>query len=255
MFCVLNVKERDNSFFEKVFGSFIKDEYTVQTVPVFKGAPFYLLNVTVGKKGVSWESVISAVGKCASRLVTNRELTIPTNMNVGIYKSTVLYDKMMKNTFKYILDNNRLKNNPMSISVLDENAEYTEFTKQISAYASMLTVTTLCKEKYYFVCEEITDSTGLCPMLKSDFADAKIKIDAQRNVMTVNCNREYFNISEGCGFSVPQIYENLLPAGTEKYNFYSALYELCGVFSLGECVFDTITVNNEKKSVSDIHFS
>ena len=68
-------------------------------------------------------------------------------------------------------------------------------------------------------------------------------------------NKENINISAGVDFSVPEIYEKLLPVGINKYDFYSALYELCGVFSLGESVFDTIMVNNEKKLVQDIHFS
>lgn len=255
MFCVLNVKERDNNLFEKLFGCFVKDEYSVQTVPVFKGAPFYVLDVSVGRKGINWENVVMAVGKCSSRLITKYRIDFPDIMNIGLFESKILYDKMMKNTFLNILDRNNTKNKPLSISFFDENAEYTEYTKQLSEYASALSVTTHYKEKYYGACEEITENIGLCPVLKSDFDDATVKINGKENTMTVKGDSENLNISSGLDFTVPQIYENLLPSTVEKYNFYSALYELCGVFSLGDCFFDTIIVNNEKKSVSDIHFS
>ncbi len=255
MFCVLKVQKRRNTLFEKVFGSFIKDEYDVQTIPVFKGAPFYLMNITLGKRGMCWEDVITAVGKCSSRLVTNCEIALPQNVNVGLFKSEVLYDKMMKNTFIQILENNDTKNHPVSVSISDEKAEYTEFTKRLSLYASTLTIATQNKEKYFSVCEEITENIGLCPVLKTDFDNAKVKINTCKNIMTIDYDGQFLNIDNGENFTVPQIYENLLPDGVNKYDFYSALYELCGVFSLGNCIFENIYVNNEKKPVADVHFA
>ena len=68
-------------------------------------------------------------------------------------------------------------------------------------------------------------------------------------------DKQNINISSGDDFTVPEIYEKLLQDGANKYEFYSAVYELCGVFSLGESIFDTIIVDNEKKRVKDIHFS
>ena len=82
-----------------------------------------------------------------------------------------------------------------------------------------------------------------------------MKINTDKNVMTVICKNQNLNIFDGLDFHVPEMYEKLLPDGVEKYSFYSALYELCGVFSLEECFFDAITVNKEKKYLSDIHFS
>ena len=255
MFCVLSVRERKNSLIEKLFGCLIKDEYNVRSIPVFKGAPFFVLDVYVGKKGISWEKVIFEVGRCASRLVTENNIVLPTDMNVGIFNSKLLYDRMMKNTFLNILENNNLKKNPLSVSVMDENVQYIDFIRNLSEYASRMSITTHNKEKYYGVCKEITDNSGLCPVLKENFDDAEIKINTQKNTMTVNCCDKHINISSGYDFKVPEVYEELLPDNVNRYNFFSALYELCGVFSLGECFFDTINVNNEKKNVSDIHFS
>ena len=95
----------------------------------------------------------------------------------------------------------------------------------------------------------------MCPVLTSDFVDSHVKINTERNIMTIKTSVELVNISSGENFSVSPIYENLLPDGVCEYDFYSALYELCGVFSLGECVFNKLMVNNEKKRREDIHFS
>ncbi len=254
MFCVLKINRRNQTLFEKLFGSFIKDEYNLSTIPVFKGAPFYLLDVYVGKKGIDWEKVLLCVGKCSSRLVVNGKIEIPDNMNIGIYKSEKLYDKIIKNTFLDIIKNNTDKRNLLNISIFDEQGRYTEFTEKLSLCSSSITIATGNKEKYLDVCDKIQENTGMCPVLTNDFEDKDVKINTDTNIMTIR-KHELINISSGENFSVPSIYENLLPNGVSEYDFYSALYELCGVFSLGECVFDNLMVNNEKKSREDIHFS
>ncbi len=252
MFCVLSVKERNRTLFERFFGRFLVDDYSVSTIPVFKGAPFFMLDITTSKKEIDWENVVFSVGKCASRLILTGDLKIPDDLNVGIFKSKILYEKMMKNTYVKILENNKSK--LFKISVMDTNANNRDFVKQLSSYADSLYIFTLNKEAYSGTCEAITNETGMCPVLTNSFDNAEIKINADTLIMTI-CYGENMNISSGADFSVQHVYENLLPNGVDKYDFYSALYELCGVFSLGENIFDTIIVNNEKKNVHDIHFS
>ncbi len=252
MFYILDIKKRDNTLFEKLFGCFFRDEYDIQTIPVFKGAPFGVVSVTVGKRGVCWENVMEILGKCAQRLVVSDKIILPPNMNIGVFKSNILYDKMMKNSFVQILKNNHLEKHPLPISILDESGKNAEFTKELSNYAKTLSITTQNKEKYFHICDEITEETGMCPTVSENFADAFVKINTNENTMTVN---GYLNISNGLDFTVPEIYENLLPKGIDKYEFYSALYELCGVFSLGDMIFDYVIVNNEKKRLTSLSFT
>lgn len=253
MFCVLSVKERNKTLFEKIFGKILAPDFSVKTIPVYKGAPFFELDITTSKKEINWEDVVFSVGKCASRLILNNNMVIPENLNVGVFKSQILYNKMMKNTIINIFENN--KSRMYALSIIDKSAENTEFTKQMSKYASSIFISTLNKEKYSDICEIITGDTGVCPVLTNDFNDAQVKINTDTLTMTIHKDNENMNVSKGVDFSVPDIYEKLLPDGTDKYDFFSALYELCGVFSLGECIFDTIIVNNEKIPIQNIHFS
>ena len=103
MFCLLKISERRDNLKEKIFGGFIRDTYELKTIPVFKGAPFYKLEVTIGKKGVDWQQVTYFVGKCANRLLLDESINIDDIEDVGRYKNKVLYEKMMKNTFVRIL--------------------------------------------------------------------------------------------------------------------------------------------------------
>lgn len=255
MFTVLNITKRKNGVFEKLFGCFIKDEYNVRTVGVYKGAPFYELNVLVGKKKIDAQKIIDCVGKCSRRLVTNDFDLLPQNNDFGLFKSDKLYCKMIQNTFVEILDNNGLKNHPVSVCVVDRKAVNIDFIKRLCDYSSTLVIVTEKSEKYHLVCEEITENTGLCPIVKNNISNENIIINLDDNTMTIYTEKGRGIIENGDDFTVPEIYNYLKPNEINKYDFYSALYELCGVFSLADCVFETIRVNNEKKSVADVHFS
>ena len=249
MFCVLNIEKRPDTLREKLFGQFIKDEYNAKMIPVFKGAPFYVFNVTVGKRGVDWDKIIYIAGKCAHRLVLTNNFELPQRNDVTEFKSNLLYRKMMKNTFAHILKSFNVKK---TIAIIDTVGKSADFLYKIAPYATTLTVITDSKADYEFVCDDIQEKTGLCIVVQSSYADADVKIDVNRSIMTVNGQKNCMNISDGCNFAVPEIYQKLLPEKADKYIFYAALYELCGVFSLGECVFETITVNNEKITLSEL---
>lgn len=249
MFCVLNIEKRADTLREKLFGGFIKDEYNAKMVPVFKGAPFYYFSVIVGKRGVDWDKIIYTAGKCVRRLVLTNNTELPQRSDMAEFKSNVLYRKMMENTFAQILKSFDTKK---SVVLIDADGGSADLLYKIAPYASTLTVITENKKNYEFVRDDIQDKTGICIVVQSSVAEAEVKIDTNRSVMTVNGEKSCINITYGCDFTVPEIYEKLLPENTDKYTFYSALYELCGVFALGECVFEAITVNNKKINLCDL---
>lgn len=255
MFTVLNISKRNNNIFEKLFGCFIRDEYDVKTVGIYKGAPFYQLNVRVGNRGVNCQKILDCVGKCSKRMITNDFDLLPETDDFGLFKSNKLYNKMMQNTFVEILGANDINNSPLPICLVDEKASNTDFAERLCKYCSTLTIVTLKREKYNSVCEEITENTGLCPIFKSESNGERIVIDLDNNAMEICGENKKTIINNGEDFVVPEIYNYLKPEAINKYDFYSALYELCGVFSLADGVFETISMNNEKKSVTDVHFS
>lgn len=255
MFTVLNITKRKTNIFEKLFGCFIKDEYVVRTVGVYKGAPFYELNVTVGKREVDTQKILDCVGRCSRRIVTNNFDLLPQNSDFNLFKSNKLYSKMMQNTFVKILDNNDFKKHPVSVCVVDANGLNTDFARMLCDYSSTLMIVTEKGERYRKICDDIMEDTGLCPIMKNNVSDEKIVINLDENTMTVNNGNGSYILQSGDDFIVPEIYDYLKPKEIDKYDFYSALYELCGVFSLADCVFESISINNEKKSVADVHFS
>ncbi len=254
MFCILNVEKKKLTLFERIFRFLVQDDYVIKTIPVFKGAPFYVLDVKISEN-IDWDRVIENTGKCSKRLILNNNVEIPEDNGIGVFKSDLLYNKVFQNTALQIIKNNKRKKDLYHIAIYDKNADFTDFTTRLSMCSSKLTVVTENKEKYMDLCDDILEKTGLCISLLSDFDNAKIKIDTVRNIMSIDTTNDFLNISNGENLLANDVYRKLTPKGINEYDFYSALYELCGVFSLGECIFENVMVNNEKKLVKDIHFA
>ena len=253
MFCLLKISERKGNLKEKIFGRFIRDTYELKTIPVFKGAPFYKLEVTVGKRGVDWQQVTYFVGKCANRLLLDDSINIDDVKDIGRYKNKVLYEKMMKNSFVRILkQQNKIFE---SLCIIDKRGVSTDFLLDLVPYFEKITITTDQKQKYKKICDYILENTGLCVLLQSEIENAAVKIDSERNIMTITSKNGLFNICDGENFKVPEIYENLYDNTVDKLLFYSALYEFCGVFELADLCFETIVINGEKKGINELIFT
>ncbi len=253
MFCLLKINERRNNLKEKIFGIFIKDTYELKTIPVFKGAPFYKLEITVGKRGVDWQQVTYFIGKCANRLLLDESINIDDVKDIGRYKNKVLYEKMIKNTFARIL---KQQNKTFdSLCIIDKRGLSSDFVLDLVPCFEKITVTTDAKQKYEKICDYVLENTGLCVLLQSEMENSTVKIDTERNIMTINKENNIYNISDGEDFKVPEIYENLYDNSIDKLLFYSALYEFCGVFELAESSFETIVINGEKKGINGLIFT
>lgn len=252
MFCVLEIINDNKTCIEKFIGKIKKTKYYIRTVPVFKGAPFYVLTVETGRNGVDFNYVGECIGKCAKEILLPENVTLPEKCILSEFESDLLYGIMCRNTFLQIIKEQK---DNFDICIVDRCGEYGDFTELISIYAKKLTVVTNRKEKYEAVCERIINETGLCPLVKSEPDNAKVKIDCDRNIMSVKTGNDFMNIGKGEEFTADNVYEKLLPEFVPKIKFFSALYELCGVFSLGNSTFVTIHVNEEKKNIKDIHFT
>lgn len=250
MFCFLKIVERENTLKEKLIGRFIKDKYELKTIPVFKGAPFYKLCVTVGKRGVDWQEVSRFVGKCANRLLVSDSVIIDKTWGVGKYNNPALYSKLIQNTFVTIIK--QQKKRFETLCYIDERGIAPDNLFKLVPYFTHIVVVTDNKRKYEKVCAKILDDTGLCVTMQNKIVDSAVKIDADRNVMTIIDKSNVYNFSNGEEFKVPDVYEKLYDDSVDRLLFYSALYEFCGVFELADTSFDAITINGEKKGMNGL---
>ena len=139
--------------------------------------------------------------------------------------------------------------------MIDTEGKNKDFVISVCKFAATLSVVTENKTDYLSVCDEITELTGICPVLKNKVENENVCINTDENKITVINQDDRTDILKGDKIIMPDIYAKIIPEGVPELEFYSALYELCGVFALGDCVFEYITVNNEKKRVADVHFT
>ena len=130
MFCVLNIEKKKLTLLEKIFRFLAQDDYIIKTIPVFKGAPFYVLDVKICEK-IDWDKVIENTGKCSKRLLLNNCLEIPQDKGIGVFKSDILYNKVFHNTVLQIIKNNKRKKDLYHIAVYDKNADFIDFTTRL----------------------------------------------------------------------------------------------------------------------------
>lgn len=252
MFCVLRVEKR-RSKFRDALRLFRGDEYELKTIPVLRSAPFYELTVRVGKRGVDWQRVCSIAGKCAGKLVLTSEIELPPVKAVARFEGNLLFDKMVRNTFLHILRCDYLKNSGITVCVYDQKGSYTDFVKELSPFVRELVIVTKNKKAYGELCDEIIGSVGVCPIVCDSCPGAQVRIFPEKALMESDNVR--IKLDKSQDFTPPDEYAYLLPDGAYSYDFFSALYELCGAFALGDMIFDTVNVNMEKKPVTMVCFS
>lgn len=253
MFCVVNISERKGTIKEKLFWRFIKDEYELKTIPVFKGAPFYRLDITVGKRGVDWEYVSYCTGKCAERLIVSETVNIPDNFRLGKYNKKTLYGKMMQNTFVYVLK--QQKTIGEKLCFVDKSGDFKKYLHTYVPYFHKITVVTENKEAYFDVCDSILKETGLCVTVQSENENAQVVVNCNENTMQVKTEKSTYILCNGDDFDAPEIYKKLYDGVIDKQVFYSALYEFCGVFELSDLIFTSIEANTQKKETNTIIFT
>lgn len=255
MFCVLLLEKEKKTFLDRIIKSRLKDKHHFETVPVFKGAPFYKLTVTYKNEAPCWDEIYKITGRCSQKLVMNDNIILPRDARFGAFKGVEYHKLLMENMFlKIIIENCETIRN-RGIVIIDKNGKKVDFIKKVALCVKKMTVVTQEKENYGKVIDEIIDETGLCISVQSKMEDDDICVDLDNCVMKIRLNSRTVVISKGDDIVVPPIYSELLPETIDKVDFYGALYELCGVFSLSECYFDSLYEKDKKIRWDQVPFT
>ena len=255
MFCAALTERGKLSFPLNIFKSLTKDKYELKTVPVYRGAPFYLLKITLYRgQEPGGEEIVRLVGKCSKKLLAGG-IPLPQIKEIGFFNGDLLYRRLIENTFLEILKRNFNRREPYDLAIVDTDGRCTSFSLSCAPFCKSMTVITKRKEEYYLTVEEIKNRTGLCPSVQESAAFKSVTADLSGCELTVRGRGEPIIFKNGIGFEPAEVYSQLVPEGIDRFNFYSALYELCGVFELGNGIFTEIEANGKKMTVTDIGFS
>ena len=253
MFSVLLTYKEKKRFIDK-FKKNLDDKIYTTVVPVFKGAPFYIIKDFYKNSVPNWEKIIEISGRTSQRLIVENGVPLPKNNKIGAFCSDLLYGEILKNTFIKILENNYSKNNVFNIMILDKKGDNYIFAEKISKYANTLSIFSEKIENYEKSYNKIIGETGISLFLNKD-NNQNVKIDLDKNEMVLKGEWGTYKICNGTDFSVPKIYENIVPQNIDKLIFYSALYELCGVTELRNTYFKNVEIEGEKILTEKVCFT
>ena len=198
--------------------------------PVKGAAPYKVINVTPGKKGIDWRTVCLAAG-CSSRsMLLPKSVEVPLSVPVVRFEPQVMPLLAALNTAVSLCDEN--EKHKRSMVVCDSKAVLADYLARAVPYASKITVVTDCPELYLDCAAQIMEDFGavikICsqpePAVVYDVAVSdKEKINSAVCITADDIKRNADRIK------FPDEYVRMCPPLIDVFDFMCALFECSGV--------------------------
>lgn len=201
--------------------------------PVKGAAPYKVINVTPGKKGIDWRTVCLAAGCSSESMLLPESVEVPLSVPIAKFEPQVLPLLIALNTAVSLCDDEN--KHKRSMVIRDSKAVLADYLPRAVPYASKITVVTDYPEMYIECAAKIMEEYGaviqMCsqvdPTVVYDVAvsDGE-KIDA---AVCVTAD-EIKNNADKIEF--PDEYVRMCPPQIDVFVFMCALFECNGVKKL-----------------------
>ena len=256
MFAVLEIKEIENTLKNRLKCRFRPPAVEVEKVEIPDSFSFYRIKAEAIGTAVPWDSVAEAAGSLRTRLILPQSVKADENCGVKQYQPAVFPLHVLVNSAISTLHTMALDPTKMCVSVVDENAFIIEKIKLLVPLASTIRVVTNNVYEYEKLARELMSRYGISLIISGKIdeilflsnviiSDRSVNIPSLfSGILFTNEKRRMMNatVLTGEGITLPQKYEALLPDGTDRMIFASALYELCAVNELETLRFDKMAV-------------
>jgi len=201
--------------------------------PVKGAAPYKVINVTPGKKGIDWKTVCLAAGCSSSSMLLPESVDVPLYVPVMRFEPQVLPLLAALNTA--IAQSGKEGANKRSMLVCDDKAVLADYLSRAVPYASKITVVTSSPELYLRCAAEIMDEYGAVIKISSQ-ADLSVKYDIavsdSGRINAVLCITADDIKSNADKLLLPDEYVRMCPPQIDLFDFICALFECSGVIKL-----------------------
>lgn len=201
--------------------------------PVKGAAPYKVINVTPGKKGIDWKTVCLAAGCSSSSMLLPDSVEVPLYVPVMRFEPQVLPLLIALNTV--ITQAGRENAHKRSMLVCDSKAVLSDYLSRAVPYASKITVVTDRPELYLRCATDIMDDFGAVIKISSQ-VDPSVEFDIavsdgekvnSRLCITVDDIKS--KVDE---LILPDEYVRMCPPQINLFDFICALFECNGVTNL-----------------------
>ncbi len=228
MFSVLNTVETNQRFFRKK-----KCRVEALLSPVKSAAPFKVINVQCGKRGIDWHTVAAAAGCSARSMLVPEGVTVPHYSNVKLFEPEVLPLLIMLNTAAIELKRGEAAKNKLLI--IDRGAVLPNYIERVVMCAARITVVTDCPEEYYPCMSLLMEKCG-AGIKVCNQPDSKVKYDVAVTYDEAANARVCLDAKEISAedIAIPDDCLRMCPDKIDVFLFVCALFECSGLLKLGE---------------------
>ncbi len=229
MFAVLCVTENKKSVFRKR-----RCEVEALLSPVKGAAPFKVLNVTPGRRGIDWRAVSVAAGSCSKSMLLPQVTELPFDSGIELFEPHVLPLLISLNTACANLSGASRRS---SLLVVDREAVLPDFIERAVLSASKITVVTDCPEKYYPCVADLLERFGVAIRVCDDTDENTCYDAAVTACEKVNAKMVFdaFDTEKMlCNLEIPEACRRMCPQEIDPFLFLCALFECCGWRVAGE---------------------
>lgn len=232
MFSVLNVIQPKKSLFGK-------RKCTVEMLlsPVRSAAPYKVINVTPGKKGIDWRMVAQAAGASGKSILVPDGVQIPHGIGIERFVPRILPSVILLNTVAAMASEKLNR----SILIVDRCGLLADYVKRVVPSASKITVVTDEPERYIEASVEIMEEYGASIRVCSETGDDEsfdIAVSDEEVNGAALCLSPADVCKNTCINEKIQEYSRLCDNSIDPFLFVSALFECSGLQTLGELTLD-----------------
>ncbi len=204
------------------------------------GAPFRLIKVTPGYKGVDWQAVARCAG-CGSQSVISN-ISLPPASSLKAFSADTLPLLIMLNTAAKSLSKDEAAKK-RRLLITDKYAVLPDYIDKIVLGAARIKIVTDFPDKYYSAAVRVMERFGASITVCNQVEKSE-KFDASIGLETIVATPLPFTFdkvsSEELIQIIPEEYLRLCPEGIDKFTFICALFECSGVREIGELWLDDI---------------
>ena len=223
-----------------------------------KGLPFYILEVTNGKKGFDWVSAAKKCGKFASRIVAPHSLPLPDDSGLKRFIPISFNSILVFNTALKNIGDSNLPADKICITVTDRNAVSPSKICKLLPYSSTVRVITAHPERFAYAAAKAYSDYGASLVIRTAYEpvkQAEIIVSCDGAVLSSMNEAAIFVFKRkhggkirfcGSGVKLSDYHESLVPSDIESVDFAGALTELCGSSEYKSSVFSEIEISCQK---------
>ncbi len=207
--------------------------------PVKGAAPYKVINVAPGKKGIDWRMVSLAAGCSRRSMLLPESVAVPLSVPIVRFEPQVLPLLIALNTAVFHADKKEAYKR--SLLVCDVKAVLTDYLSRAVPYASKITVVTDFPELYLGCAAEIMDTYGAVIKISSQAAlsaEYDIGVSDGEKINAAICVTAEDIKRDADKINFPDEYVRMCPPHIDAFSFICALFECSGVKELGEIYYE-----------------